>query len=71
MTTYTLSMGQSIGYKHPHPERTSVKVSGWDYVYKIWSSRIVMARAIRMQQKRAWKSGDQKAVVPLSDGEGY
>ena len=70
-TTYTLSVGQSIGYKHPAPERTAVKAIGWDYQYRIWTNREAMARSIRMQQRREYRQGDWKPLVKLSDGEGY
>lgn len=71
MKTYTLSMGASIGYQHPAPERTAVKVSGWDYHYQVWPNRESMARSIRMQQKREYRQGDWNPLVKLSDGEGY
>lgn len=71
MKTYTLSAGQSIGYQHPAPERTALKVVSWDYRYQVWPNRESMARSIRMQQKREHRQGDWKPLVKLSDGEGY
>ena len=71
MKTYTLSVGQSVGYQHPAPERTAVKPSGWDNRYQVWPNRESMARSIRMQQKRAPHSSDWKPLVKLTDGEGY
>ena len=57
-----------------HPERTA-KRSGtgmnFDVTYQQWTNRKAMARTIRMQQKRAACVTDWKAVVPLTDGEGY
>lgn len=74
MKTYKLSFGQSIGHKHPHPERTARRachgMSG-DLIYQVWTNRKAMARSIRMQQKRARSNQDWVAVVPLTDGEGY
>lgn len=71
MKTYTLSMGASHNYQHPAPERTAFKAVGWDYTYQIWSNRESMAKSIRMQQRRAPRSSDWRAIVPLGDGEGY
>lgn len=74
MTSYVLSLGQSIGYKHPHPDRTAVKnLPGTfgDLRYQVWPSRASMAKTIRTQQKREYRSGDWKALVPLTDGEGH
>jgi len=74
MKTYSLSLGQSIGYEHPHPERTARR-SGHgmfaDSVYQVWSNRKAMARSIRMQQRRATRNQDWCALVKLTDGEGY
>lgn len=74
MTKYSLSLGQSIGYAHPHPERTARRASSamfGDDLYQVWSNREAMARSIRMQQRRALRSGDWRPLVPLTDGEGY
>jgi hypothetical protein len=71
MKTYTLSLGQSINYQHPAPERTAMQPLGWDYRYQVWPNRESMARSIRMQQKREPRQKDWKALVKLSDGEGY
>ena len=74
MQRYSLSLGQSIGYKHPHPERTARR-AGYgmfaDSVYQVWSNRKAMARSIRMQQDRGPGHNDWHALVKLSDGEGY
>lgn len=71
MKTYTLSMGQAQNYQHPAPERTALKVVGWDYQYQVWPNRESMAKSIRMQQKRAPHQSDWRALVALGDGEGY
>lgn len=74
MKKYTLSFGQSLGYNHPFPERTAAS-SGASrdrkITYQVWPNRESMARSIRMQQQRASKSTDWKAVVRLKDTEGY
>lgn len=72
MKTYTLSMGQAVNYQHPAPERTAKKsTSGWGYVFQVWPNRESMAKSIRMQEGRAARFSDWKALVPLTDGEGY
>ena len=43
----------------------------FDYTFKIWPNRESMALAIRMQQKRAHKSGDWLPIIKLKDNEGY
>lgn len=75
MKKYYLSLGQSIGYQHPHPERTA-KRSGpgifSDDTYQVWSNREAVARSIRMQERGAKPSMYRwHALVPLKDGEGY
>ena len=74
MKKYSLSLGQAMDYKHPHPERTARR-SGYgtfaDNVYQVWSNRKAMARSIRMQQRRAPGNNDWHALVKLTDGEGY
>ena len=42
-----------------------------DYTIQTWPNRASMARSIRMQQRGAPRIGTWKAVVPLSDGEGF
>ena len=71
--TYKLSLGESAGYAHPHPERTARRTAadGWDIFYQVWSNRKAMARTIRMQEKSAPHWMDWKAVVPLGTTEGY
>jgi len=74
MKHYTLSIGQSIGYQHPHPDRTAVKSGRGvfsDNIYQVWSNRKAMARSIRMQQRRARRSDDWRPLIPLTDGEGF
>ena len=55
----------------PNPEQWGMQCIDWDYTLKQWPSREGLARTIRMQPKRARNSRDWKAVVALSDGEGY
>lgn len=74
MKSYSLSFGQSIGYKHPAPERTAKRMGsrlGDPDTFQVWTNRVAMARSIRMQQNRAPKSSDWRPLVPLSDGEGF
>jgi hypothetical protein len=42
-----------------------------DTEIKVWNSREVMARAIRMQEGRAHSPWDWRAWVPLTTGEGF
>jgi len=78
MKKYSLSFGQSLKYDHPHPERTAQKEMSVEQghivgktMYQIWPNRASMAKTIRMQEQRAHKWDDWKAVVPLRDSEGY
>jgi len=60
--------------KETDRERTSYRFmpgGSFDVEVKVWNAREVMARAIRMQEKRGHNSQDWNAVVKLSPGEGY
>ena len=74
MKKYTLCLGQQVGYRHPAPERTA-KRSGVgifsDDTFQVWPNRESMARSIRMQERSADNRFRWRALVPLSDGEGY
>lgn len=74
MKTYKMSAAAAMGHEPEHPERTARK-SGrgldFDVTFQVWPNRPSMARSIRMQERRAPKQGDWKAVVKLSPGEGY
>ena len=71
MKRYSLSFAQSIEHKPDYPDRTAKRTSGWDVAYQVWPSRGAMAKSIRMQQSRAPRSDDWRAVVRLTDTEGY
>jgi hypothetical protein len=74
MKRYSMPLGRTIGYVHPAPERTASKQGPGmfaDITFQVWPSREAMARSIRMQQRRANKQGDWRALVQLTDGEGY
>lgn len=75
MKTETMSFGRSIEYRrnHPHLERTAIKdgTHGHDVTFRTWNSRAAMAVTIRMQQQRAGKASDWKALVPLTDYDGF
>jgi len=74
MKKQSMSFGQAMNFKPPHPERTARSEGrSWDspVVYQEWPNRESMARSIRMQQSRAPSPADWKACVKLSDGEGY
>lgn len=45
----------------------------WDspYTFQKWPNRQSLAKSIRMQQNRASRQDDWKAIVPLTLGEGY
>jgi hypothetical protein len=74
MKTYTAPLGRLSEVKHDYPERTAVK-QGYgmfpDYIFQVFPNRESMAKCIRMQEKRAPTQHDWKAVIKLSDGEGY
>lgn len=61
------------GYETDDTLRMSYRASGFgfDYYFKIWPSRNFMARAIRMQQKRAPHSTDWQPIIKLKENEGY
>jgi len=71
MKRITMSFGRSIEYKPPHPDRTARRAVDWDVEFMEFNSRKVMARTIRMQEKREHNRRDWRAVEPLSDVEGY
>lgn len=52
-------------------DRVSTRMVGWDTEIKVWNSRIVMARAIRMQENAGTVSGAWRAWVRLTPGEGF
>ena len=74
MNKYYCSFGRINEIKHEHPERNAMK-SGMgifaDYTFQVFPNRQSMAKCIRLQQKRASRPDDWKAIVPLTDGEGY
>lgn len=56
----------------PHPERTAYKVGSdiaGDYTFREWSSRGAMLTTIRMQERRASRSGDWRAWQVCGDYE--
>lgn len=71
-----MPLGRTVGYQHPHPERTMVwngrGVFG-DVYYKVYPTREAMARFIRRwESDAAYQTNTHiKALVPLTDGEGY
>ena len=73
MKKYSMPFGRTIGYQHDAPERTarrSGKSFDSDVQFQVWPNRPSMARSIRMQESAG--SMDQwRAIVPLTDGEGY
>lgn len=74
MKRYKLSGGESYTHQPDHPERTATKQGrglDFDVTYQVWPSRAAMAKTIRMQEQRESRIDDWRAVVKLSDGEGY
>jgi hypothetical protein len=69
--TYQMSFGAACAHAPEHPERTARRSAGWDVVFQVWTNRTSMARTIRMQEKREYRDTDWRAVVKLSDGEGF
>lgn len=62
MKSVTMSFADSVKYQPPHPERTARRSISWDVTFQEWPSRAAMEATIRMQGKRAPRSGDWKAV---------
>jgi hypothetical protein len=74
MKTYTLSFAAACEHKLQDSDRTAKRNGAglnFDVTFKVWPSRVAMARSIRMQQKRESHQTDWHACVPLRDGEGY
>lgn len=71
MKRYSLSLAGKLHHNPEHPERTALKPSEWNYIFQVWPNRESMAKSIRMQQKRAPRQDDWRALVPLNDIEGY
>lgn len=71
--SYVLSGGAANEHTPEHPERTSRRpaVNGWDVEFKVWNSRAVMARAIRMQERSEFNRTHWRAMVKLGISEGY
>jgi len=70
MKCYTMSFGASLEHVPEHPDRTARRTLGWDVEFAVWSNRKAMAHSIRMQE-RGCRSNQWRAVVPLSETEGY
>jgi hypothetical protein len=71
---YILSGAEALTHRPKHPERTARRAhSGLDFdvTFQVWPNRKAMAKSIRMQQAREPHPSDWRAVVPLTDGEGY
>lgn len=54
MKRYSLSLGASIGYAHPHPERTAQRNGPGmfpDVVFQVWPSRAAMLKTIELQRR--------------------
>lgn len=63
-----------IGYVHDAPERTARRSGpsfGSDTQFQVWSNRAAMARSIRMQERGPFSWRSWRAVVPLTETEGY
>lgn len=76
MSKVRMSFAASIDYKPKHPDRTARRaVRGgplqFDVEFQEWTNRAAMARSIRMQEQRESRQDDWRAVVKLTDGEGY
>ncbi len=74
MRKYESCPGRMNEVEHPAPDRTAYKsigTFGETVIFQVWSNRQAMARSIRMQERRERHSDDWKALVRLSDGEGY
>lgn len=74
MKRYSLCFGRQLGYVHPHPERTAKKSGNGvfsDDIFQIWPNRASMAKSIRMQQSGPPRHDHWRALVPLTDTEGF
>lgn len=74
MKRYSMPFGRTIGHVHAAPERTARRSGssiGSDVEFQVWSNRAAMARSIRMQESgpQTWRTW--RAVVPLTETEGY
>ena len=71
MKTYSMPFGETIGYSHPHPERTARKQRSLfsDVIFQVWPNRKSMAKTIRLQQLREPAPDDWRPLVKLSDLE--
>lgn len=69
-----MSFGASIGYTPPCPEKTARKSSkgyAGDVIYRQWSTRQAMAKAIRKEQENPPSSDNWVPCVKLTDTEGF
>lgn len=75
MKTEVMSFSRSIDIRRNHPNRDRMAVrsvsNSHDVAIGTWSNRSAMAQSIRMQEQRASKPTDWKAIVPLTDLEGF
>lgn len=76
MRQQTMSFGASIEFRRNMgvtAERTAMRSShnSHDVVFQTWPNRQSMAKSIRMQQQRVGKPTDWKALVPLTDTDGF
>jgi len=57
---------------HPDAPRIALRpVGDWDYIAELWNSRVVLAKAVRMQERGEHPKRPIRPVVPLTAGEGY
>lgn len=72
MKKYVLSFAASIAHKPEHPERTARRqMQSFDVQYCVWPSRAAMLKTIEMQEKRAARYDDWRAVcksLPVANG---
>lgn len=65
----SMSFAASLNYRPENPERTAKKSSGFEVIFQTWTNRSAMVKTIRLQEKRAPRQDDWKALIPLSEGE--
>lgn len=57
--------------KVKHPDRTAIRLLGFTYEYKVFSSREKLAKQIRKQEDQGASSQDWIPIVSLLPHEGF
>jgi hypothetical protein len=71
MKEYILSIHDSLKHIPEKPERTGMSQLNWSVKYTVYPNRELLAKVIRMQERKGHSAYDVTPFVKLSDGEGY